>query len=171
MEDDEKELNQKYLKKLFKIAKEKESILCMKVSIKTIYENDMKIKIFVEDQKYSKKPYPFHDNKYNNIKINYFRPYEKGIKIFYYKGLLIKEYENHILIFNKYPMIDLHLLVLTKKFQPQTEHILIEDFKIFQKVIREFDFDVFLFYNRGIILFFELKVKNLVLVNPINIFK
>lgn len=63
-------------------------------------------------------------------------------------GLLIHNFDrNYRLLFNKYPVFDKHLLIVTYQFQSQSDPLTLEDFEVISLVCGELN--AFAFYNSG----------------------
>jgi ATP adenylyltransferase len=78
--------------------------------------------------------------KESNSNFNPFLPYEKDL-------FIADIQENHVLILNKFNVVNYHLLIITRKFESQDSILNIEDFSALWKVLKQIN--GLGFYNGG----------------------
>jgi sulfate adenylyltransferase (ADP) / ATP adenylyltransferase len=129
------------LEKLYQNGVENKSILPIKTKFKIVKQekSGFELAVYIREKNLVEKPHLFYEK--TLTKKNVFRPYEKG--------LLIKKLKNHVVIFNKYPVIENHTLLITKKFEPQNNHLTLSDFESLYEYTKDLDYDYFCFFNRG----------------------
>ena len=100
----------------------------------SVLESEINFIVFVRDQETSK---PKRGAKVTNPFLYPFEP-----------GILIKNFsDKYRLLFNKYPVIDKHMLLVTFQFEKQSDPLTKEDLDQVYKVIT--DIDGFAFFNSG----------------------
>jgi ATP adenylyltransferase len=67
--------------------------------------------------------------------------------------MLVKELGSYSLLLNKFPVFPNHLLLITTQFQPQTDHLNLNDFSMLLQLLEELKLDEkspewLTFYNR-----------------------
>mmetsp|Transcript_13651 Transcript_13651/g.25746 ORF Transcript_13651/g.25746 Transcript_13651/m.25746 type:complete len:300 (+) Transcript_13651:1055-1954(+) len=65
----------------------------------------------------------------------------------YEPGIFLTSVGEYNLLFNKYPVVPQHVLLVTKQFQPQTDPLTVADFEVAQTVMKELR--ALVFYNSG----------------------
>lgn len=126
-----------------KKALEKKVLHSIATHYQILEQNDIKFIIRILDnldKKDKAKKIQKEKQKKSQEKFNPFLPYEKDLFVANIR-------ENHVLILNKFNVVNHHLLIITREFESQDSVLTLEDFSSFWVVLKQIN--GFGFYNGG----------------------